>query len=608
MSFLSPWALLWAMVGVPILLLYFLKLRRRRVPVSSTWLWTRSIQDLRVNAPFQRLRKSLLLLLQLLLVFLAAAALSEPIGMTSPPEEKRWVFLIDRSASMQMKDVSPSRLGRAKEAAREILSSAGPRDEVMVVAFSNRAQVMTPLTSSRQAIAEAIDRIEPADTSTRLQEAFRIAQSAVQAFKNREIVVLSDGRCEPVQDLSEGVPVRYIPIGGSPRNAAITAIEVRRPARTDEPWTIYAQVDLFHSQELEVPVELYVNSQLKGLKRLKIPPNGSVAAVFEVTRPEPDIVEVKLAMDDDLAADNRAWAVVRHDRAKLLLLSPGNFFLDKALSNVKDLEAFRAESAEKTSFGDYEIVVLDGVMPETLPEGKYLIFGALPPWEGIKKTGEIQEPSIVDWDRRHPVAAHRLNLTGLFAKSAPKLELSTFATPLADSAQGPVIFAWERGRTRALVVTFNLLQSDWPFRMSFPLFLSNALSWLRDEHHAQPRPGEPLRIRLSQNETEVEVTSPRGARERLSGEPGRDVVFGDTDSAGLYTITRKGGSHPIALNLLDPQESSGRVAPELKISTGNVAASSRPPAPVRAYWRWLALLVLAVLLVEWTVYHRRIEF
>jgi hypothetical protein len=477
----------------------------------------------------------------------------------------------------------------------------------MVVAFSNRAQVMTQLTASRPVVESAIDRVEPADTSTRIQEAFRIALSAVQSFKNREIVVLSDGRCEPVQDVAEGVTVRFIPIGAAPKNAAITALEVRRPTRSDEPWAIYAQIDLFHGQELEVPVELYVNSQLKGVKKVKVPANGSVPVVFEVTKPDPEIVEMKIAMEDDLTADNRAWAAVRRERAKLLLATAGNFFLDQALANVKDLDAYRTNDVTKASLGDYEIVVLDGVMPETLPEGKYLILGVLPPWDGIKKTGELQEPGVADWDRRHPVA-RRINFSGFFAKSAPKLEVSGFATPIVEAAESPLVFAWERGRTRAVVVTFSVLQSDWPFRLSFPLFLANALDWLREEAHSQSRPGEPLRIRLGDNETEVEVTSPRGVKRKLTGEPGRDVVFGDTDSVGLYTIARKGGTYPVALNLIDPMESSGAVARELKMSTGNVAATAAPSAPVRAYWRWLALAVLVLLCVEWYVYHRRIEF
>jgi hypothetical protein len=607
MTLLNPWSLFWIAAVGPVILMYFLKLKRKKVAVSSTWLWSRSIQDIRVNAPFQKLRSSLLLLLQILLILIGAFALSDPIGRTTPPDEKRWVFLIDRSASMQMKDVKPSRLAKAKQAAKDLIQACGPRDEIMVVAFSNRAQVMTPLTADRNAVERAIDAVEPADTVTRIQEAYRIASSAVQPYKSRTIVILSDGRFEPIQAGADQIELKYVPIGGEARNAAVTAVEVKKPQRADEPWSVFAQLDLFSKEELEVPVELHVNGELKGVKKVKMAANTSGAVLFEVTKPEPQIVEVKIALDDDLEVDNRAWAVVKPERPKLLVAGPGNFFLDKALAQSLDLEAFRAEDFSKTSTGDYDIVVLNGGVPESLPEGRYLIFGELPKWEGLKAEGEVAQPAVMDWDRRHPVA-RMVNFSGLYVKSSPKVTLPPFAAPIVEGPDNaPLIFSWEKGRTRAVVVTFKLLDSDWPLRLSFPLFLSNTLDWLRDEGRAQPRPGEALRIRLADDETEVEVTAPGGRKEKLAGEPGRDVVCGDTDRCGLYTVKRKKGTQQLALNLLDPQESRGTVESEIRTVAGQVTTASAVPPVVRPYWRWLAMGALVLLMVEWMVYHRRIE-
>jgi Ca-activated chloride channel homolog len=610
MSLLNPWALFWLAAVGPVILMYFLKLKRKKVPVSSTWLWTKSIQDIRVNAPFQKLRSSLLLILQILLILIAALALADPIGRTTPPEEKRWVFLIDRSASMQAKDKKPSRLAVAKETARELLKSCGPKDEVMIVAFSNRAQVMTPLTADRGAVERAIDAIEPADTVTRIQEAYRIAASAVQPYKTRTIVVLSDGRFEPIQTSSDQIDLKYVPIGDEKgaRNAAVTAVEVKKPQKADEPWSVFAQLDLFSKEEVEFLVELHVNGELhKDVKPVKMAPNTSGAVLWELTKLEPQIVEVKIRLDDDLDVDNRALVVVRPERPKLLVAGPGNFFLEKAIAQVRDMDPFMAEDFSKSSSGDYDIVVLHGTMPESLPEGRYLILGELPKWEGIKAEGEVAQPAVMDWDRRHPVA-RMVNFSGLYVKSAPKLTLPGFASPIVEGPDNaPLIFAWEKGRTRAVVVTFKLLESDWPLRLSFPLFLSNALDWLRDEGRAQTRPGEALRIRLADDETEVEVAGPGGRKEKLTGEGGRDVVYGDTDRCGLYTVTRKKGTQRIALNLLDPQESRGTVEKEIRTVSGQVTAASVVPPVVRPYWRWLAMAALLLLLVEWGVYHRRIE-
>src|SRR5258706_14904682 len=101
-SFLNPWAAAAAAaIAVPALLvLYFLKLRRREMPVSSTLLWRKAIQDLQVNAPFQRLRRHLLPLLQLILLVLLCPALSRPVAYYTAGAAKLSASLIDSPRSM----------------------------------------------------------------------------------------------------------------------------------------------------------------------------------------------------------------------------------------------------------------------------------------------------------------------------------------------------------------------------------------------------------------------------------------------------------------------------------------------------------------------------
>src|SRR5262249_40827467 len=170
----TAWAVL-AGVPVGIIALYFLKLRRRPVQVPSTLLWRRSLEDLHVNSLFQRLRRNLLLFLQLLVVLLAMLALAGPRlrGTTGPGQ--RFVLAIDNSASMSATDVPPSRLARAKAEARKIVESMDRNDLAMVIAFSDRAKVVSNYSGDKRLLLRRIDAIAPSECPTSLREALQVA-------------------------------------------------------------------------------------------------------------------------------------------------------------------------------------------------------------------------------------------------------------------------------------------------------------------------------------------------------------------------------------------------------------------------------------------------
>ena len=158
-----------------IIALYFLKLRRRPVQVPSTLLWRRSLEDLHVNSLFQRLRKNLLLFLQLLAVLLAMLALAGPRIQGTTGQGQRYVLAIDNSASMSATDVAPNRLARAKEEAKKIVSSMEGDDLAMVIAFSDRARIVSNYTGNSRLLLQRIDAIAPTEATTSLREALQVA-------------------------------------------------------------------------------------------------------------------------------------------------------------------------------------------------------------------------------------------------------------------------------------------------------------------------------------------------------------------------------------------------------------------------------------------------
>src|SRR5689334_14314666 len=187
MQFVSPLsAVQWAVLaGIPIgiIALYFLKLRRRPVQVSSTLLWRRSLEDLHVNSLFQRLRRNLLLFLQLLAVLLAMIALTGPRVRGTTSQGQRFVIAIDNSASMSATDVTPTRLARAKQEAAKVINGMENDDLAMVISFADRARVVSNYTGDRRTLLRRINAIAPSQASTSLRDALQVAAGLANPSK-----------------------------------------------------------------------------------------------------------------------------------------------------------------------------------------------------------------------------------------------------------------------------------------------------------------------------------------------------------------------------------------------------------------------------------------
>lgn len=193
MTWLTPMlAGIAAAIAVPLLVfLYFLKLRRRDLEISTTLLWKKTIQDMQANAPFQRLRRNILLLLQLLALAGVLAALGQPQIREMQSGGQRRIILIDRSASMSALDGDPespgalTRLSRAKEAGRRLVDAmrepaflgGGQADEAMVIAFDTTAEVRQQFTTDKARLRAAIESIEASDAPSRLTEALALARA-----------------------------------------------------------------------------------------------------------------------------------------------------------------------------------------------------------------------------------------------------------------------------------------------------------------------------------------------------------------------------------------------------------------------------------------------
>lgn len=609
MNFLAPAAFFFA-AALPVVVLFYLLKRRRVVRlISSTILWQKFLAETQASAPFQKLRHNWLLILQLLLLMLAILALSRPYFSGKTSGGGLHVVILDASASMQTTDVKPSRFENARSEALKLVDAMHDRDQMVVLQAGSNTEVKQSATSSKTALRRAIEAATVMDTPTRLREALKLAETLIQNNLKAEIHLFSDGAVPSLDEFeNSGLPLVYHQIGNRSENLGITSLDVRPNPENPRQRAIFASVSNFSTNTHQAQLELRLNGQLLEAKNVTLAPNQSSPQVFIASQDQDAVLSVHLTGEDDLSVDNQASVVsLLPSPINVLLVSPGNQLLAKALRvapNVILSEASAVPSTEEK----FDLVVLDNVTPtETFSANVLAMHVVQTNW--FESWTTLEAPPIVDWKGMHPLLRF-VNFDNVQIAKSLSVRTPTWAASIVDSPQTSLILAGELGRQRIVWIGFDPLQSTWPLRISFPIFIANAIDWLNpasiNARHLSIQAGTPFRLALSEELTEAEVELPDGSTRILEVNPQKgELVFGGTMKQGTYRVTAGTNEVFFCVNLLDSGESDTTPKSELKFGKYAQASSTTFRRANMEIWRWIAAASLAILMFEWWYYHRR---
>src|SRR5881409_586223 len=560
MSFLSPLALSLFAVSVPLVLLYFLKVRRRERTVSSLLLWHTSLRDREASTFFQRLHRDPLLLLQLLALLALALALARPVATVMGQGARKVVVVLDTSASMKAQDVSPSRFEVARAGAAALVRGLGEGAEVMVIEAGVQPRVTAALARDRERALAAIRSAQARDLPTRLVEAVRTARALVAADPRAEIHVFTDGAFTlPEGEDTADARVRWIGVGRQGSNVAITSLSIRKNYYGAFDYQAFVSLVNYSGEAQTFAFRLELDGKSIAEKEVTLEPNVRRSVVMPFSHGGSGTVTARIRVNDDLEVDNVAYAVLPPPRKiAVLLVSPGNLFLEKVLRTDPQVSLdVRTPDQYQGGMGEADVVILDSVTPLRAGPGRFVFVNAVPPDVPLEVLGRIERQTIMDWDRAHPVMRH-VEFAKVTIEDALRIRPLAAGRPLVEAVGGPLIYALEEPDRKALFVGFDLFKTDFPLRVAFPLILSNGLRWLHpaalDQSSLQLAAGQPILLPVAHGVTSVNVTTPRGRV--VKAHVTRGVVsFTETDEVGVYTLSTAKGETKIAVNLADADES-----------------------------------------------------
>ncbi len=614
MSFLAPIAFAFA-ASIPVVIVFYLLKRKRVVKlVSSTLLWQKFLADTQASAPFQKLRKNWLLYLQILLLALAVLALTRPFFKTTTKPAQLRVVILDGSASMQATDESPSRFEKVRAEALKWVDSLAPTDQMVVLLAGANTEVKQSATSEKAALRRALENCQPADSPTRLVPALKMAESLVRDRHSAEIHLFSDGATPELAEFeNKALPIIYHKVGQRAENLGLIALDVRANPEDATQRAVYVNVANVSSNTLSADLELYFQANDGGTRSLletrplTVPGRQNASHVFKASQARDGVFTVHLTGKDDLAADNEAAIVSLLPKpVTVVLVTRGNQLLEKSLRAISNVQ-LTVVSDLAVADATLGFVVLDGVTPTAWPEGNVLAFQvANTNWVAAVRT--VEAPVIVDWKATHPLLRYagfdNVQIVQSLTARAP-----TWAASILEAPQAPLILAGELGRQRIVWVGFDPLESNWPLRVSFPIFIANAVDWLNPANAKNSqlliKAGDPFRLALAEPVKTAEVKLPDGKTATLNLEGANELIFGDTARQGVYHVRIGTNEVTFCANLLDAAESDIHPRDELKFGEYVRVAATTAQRTNRELWRMLAALALVVLLFEWWWYHRR---
>jgi Ca-activated chloride channel homolog len=614
-SFGSAWL---ALLLVPLVLVYFLKLRRPRQQVSSLALWYQVINDQRVNSPFQRFKRNLLLLLQVLVLICLVLAAMQPFLPRASVRAQFQPILIDCSASMGALDVpgGERRLDAAKKQVTTLIDNLLPDQRVALVGFASTARRLTDFTDNKTILKDALAKLDVIPVPSQTVDALRMTQALAHTVPIERVLMVTDGNVPADADFELPFDLVYqqIPPGGA--NLGITAFNARRSGL--DQWEVFVGVEgSGGASESSGKLELFRDGVSVGSEPVLLVPGRTKRVVFRLESANASSLEARLTPDgfDSLEYDNRAYLQLPKSRPLSVYVPSTLTAFRRAFQVQKGIEL--ADEGALASGSAFDVVVSDRPDDVKIDSAAALFVGFVP--KDLAKLVTIGKGSIdvVDWDRSTPLLGH-VTLSEVTGVDQPRsaegvgdgdFEKLGYAV-LASGRTGPLLLERRVGARLEYYLLFHVDRSTLPFRVGFPILAANLAeigrlqAGLAEVRGSRTGVLPPLQLKPR---TTYRVAGPQGnVVDVATNESG--VLNGVSALAiGQYQVTLGGTEAArVGVSLLDSLETSLSAVKQLRFREDQqVAATNERIDADRPLWPAFTLVGLGVLLVEWWYFQRR---
>jgi hypothetical protein len=465
----------------------------------------------------------------------------------------------------------------------------------------------------------ALERVRPSDTRADLSRALAFALDSLSGRTRPEIILVSDGAfAEETRRHAPAlgnVALSFVPVGNSGHNVAITEFSVRRYPLDRSRYEVMLEVLNGNDTPAEIELSLFGDGQITETARLSLAAGERRAQFYANLAGANSTLEASISTApglNDLGRDDRAYALMpERRRSRVLVVTPGNTYLEAALLLDEYLEVTRVAPAEALPPGRFDVTILDGVTLPPEPRLGSLLYLDLPAHGGPLAQGRaISDFGFDHWDEKSAILRWTAP-ENVQVESGHTLLPAPGDRVLGASELGPILVSGRREGQAFVALGFDPRKSDLVLRVTWPLFLLNTINYFVEEdtsYVSSFRTGDVWQIPAPGAGEMAWLTLPDGSRSRLALENGKATHLGLY--AGFYELAVEDATRPplrFAANLSDLDES--HIAPLAKLELGAGVAGEVQGFEVRArhqIWGYLVIAVLIASALEWVSYHRRV--
>ena len=593
MGFTNLWPL-FLLITIPLLiLLYILKRKYREEVISSTLLWNEVYKNTRANTPWEKLRKNIMLLLQIIILLLLILSLMRPFLNFGGKTYKNIILVIDNTASMSAEYGDGTRLDEAKKLAKEFLASTKDDTNTYIIAFDGNSNLLQNGDFDKEVSNDIISSISQSYNSGDINETLSFVKAIGEGIEeDYEVIAITD------KDFSLGdVNGKIVSLANSGVNASIDNISHKF---LEDSVRVIATITNRGTGDYQGDFSLYDGEELISVEALDLKEGENKTLTFDLSSIKSETLRGELSRKDMIAGDNTYNHVVGKKKVnKVLIVTEQNLFLEKAFSNIQNTEVYKTNNTSNlTSADNYDLYVFDGVTPDIIPSKGSILFinPSSNEFFNVTSGGEGGEAKAVIGE-----VSKYLEDTTFTAAKYNSIEIPYYGKGFLNIDEDFIGFKGEVDGRKIAALSFDLHNSDFPLKKEFPILMYELGENLISSgmvYSSNYKAGEKIIAKGLSLDSNITLTYPNGDTEEITS---GDEIKEDSQ-IGVYRLETQDEKELFSVNF--PSEKEGNTNVSNISESENVVSSKADLKRGLNLYPLIIILAIAVVAFEWIMYKR----